>query len=86
MVSQKITLHLETGIHARPASALVAFTKQFKSKITLKDGVKEANCASIISIMALGAKGGTELEVLVDGEDENDVLPKVIEFIDNLED
>lgn len=85
MVSAKVIISNETGIHARPASELLTFTKKFKSKVKLKSDTKEANCASIISILALGAKKGTSLEVIVEGEDETTALPLIVEFINTME-
>lgn len=86
MVSENVVVNLKTGLHARPASELISFVKKYKSKVTIKTGTKQANCASIISIMALGLKCGTEITVMVDGEDEVTALPEIVDFIRKLED
>ncbi len=86
MVSSKVTITNPTGIHARPASNLLNFTKKFKCTVTLKTENKTANCASIISLLALGAKSGTEIEVVCDGEDEATALPEIVKFIKELKD
>lgn len=86
MLSKTIVLKAKTGLHARPASEIISFVKGYKSKVTIKNGAKVGNCASIISILALGAKCGSELELTVEGEDEAAALPAIAEFIENIVD
>ena len=86
MVSDKVVITNPTGIHARPASNLLNFAKKFKCTVTLKAGDKTANCASIISLLDLGAKTGTEIEVICDGEEEAVALPEIVNFIKELKD
>lgn len=85
MVSKKVTLTNKTGLHARPASNLVAFVKKFKSTVFILNGEKKANAASIINVLTLGAKQGTELEVTADGEDEAVAVEEIVKFISELE-
>lgn len=84
MVSKKVVITNPTGLHARPASTLVNFVKKFKSTVFIVNDGKKANAASIINILTLGAKQGTELEVIADGEDEEVALKETINFIENL--
>lgn len=84
MVSQKVIVKNETGIHSRPAALLVTFVKRYKSVITLASQDRKANCASIIGVMALGVKCGAEIEVIADGEDEKIALLEIISFIEIL--
>jgi len=83
MVSQKIEIKLKTGLHARPASLLVSLIKSTSSKFLIRSGAKQVNGASIISLLSLGLKCGSEVEIEADGEDENEALQKVIEFFDS---
>ena len=86
MKTEKITLKNETGLHARPAASLVQFVKNFEGDVELiKDG-KTANAKSIFNVMALGISKGTEITVRISGENEQENLDKLIEFIENLAD
>ena len=85
MVSKKVTLTNKTGLHARPASNLVSFVKKYKSTVFIVNGAKKANAASIINILTLGAKQGTELEVIAEGEDEAVAVEEIVAFIAALE-
>lgn len=84
MVSEKVVIRNRTGLHARPASDLVAYVKKFPNKIYLKKGMKKIDASSIIHMLTLGAAEGTEIEVSVEGEDEEKVLESVIAFIKEL--
>lgn len=61
----------EIGIHARPAGLLVKEAKNFESKIMLvKDG-KSAEATELMAVMGLGVKCGQNVEVTVEGADED---------------
>ena len=51
MVSKKVVVTNKTGLHARPASNLVAFCKNYNSKIFLSNGEKKVSAASIIHVL-----------------------------------
>lgn len=85
MVAKKVVIKNKTGLHARPASNLVAFAKKFKCDVFITNGSKKANAKSIINILTLGAKQGTELEVSTDGEGEAEALKEIVNYIENLE-
>lgn len=60
-----------TGLHARPAVTLTKLAKTFASAIRLRplpDGAW-VDAKSIVRVMALKCRTGTELELAADGED-----------------
>ena len=86
MAEKKVTVLNETGLHARPAAALVQFVKGIPGEVELiKDG-KVANAKSIFSVMSLGISKDTEVTFKVTGENEEEHVEKVVEFIQNLTD
>lgn len=81
MLSHKFKILDPIGLHARPATKLVGIATKFESKISLKYADKEANVKSVMNLMALGIKTGSEVVLVVDGEDEDvalEALKKVI--------
>lgn len=86
MVSQKITIKVKEGLHARPASKIVQFIKGFSSDIKMECDGKTANCKSIISLLALGVKYQSEVEVTAEGPNEVEELKSFIDFMENIED
>jgi phosphocarrier protein HPr len=86
MAERKVVVTNETGLHARPAASLVQFVKNYSGEVKLvKDG-KEANAKSIFNVMSLGISKGTEIGIIVEGEDEEDFADKLVSFINNLSD
>ena len=86
MLTGKVILNAPTGLHARPAGELVKLVKGFKDSIVkISAEGKTANAASMLSVLALGSKSGTELEVSVEGGDERAVLDAVTGFIQSVE-
>lgn len=86
MVSKIITINVKEGLHARPASQIVQEVKQYSSDVKMVSNGKTANCKSIISLLALGAKAGSEVEIIVEGENEAAELKSFVEFMENLQD
>lgn len=84
MVSETVTITNDTGLHARPAGALVSYVKQYSNNIYLRKGEKQIDASSVLKVMMLGATKGTEIEVIVEGENEKDVLKSVVTFIGQL--
>ena len=77
MKQLEIVIHNPTGLHARPAKVLVKLAKQFMSDIKIQNGEKIANAKSMVSVLTLGASKGTNVTVMVDGEDEELALAKI---------
>lgn len=86
MTSQTVVVQNKTGLHARPASALVAIVKQHQSKITLVCGAKKAIAKSPIQLLTLGIAGGSSVEVQGEGEDEVAAVKAVAEYLATFED
>ena len=74
MIEKKITIINKLGLHARAAAKLVAVASQFSSSIDLSNSGKFVNGKSIMSVLMLAASQGTELNLSIEGEDEDDAL------------
>ena len=84
MKTTKVTISAAAGLHARPAGEFVKLVKGLApSKITICTDVKTVNAASMLSLLSLGLKCGTEVTLTVDGGDEDAALAAVAEFIAN---
>lgn len=82
MTSRKVIVSNPTGLHAGPASQLTQFCKQFSEKIILKGNGKETDPKSITMLLSAGLKKGTEIEVVVEGDNEVPVCAQVAKFIE----
>ena len=77
----KYIIQDESGIHARPAGALVKEAAKFSSNITISNGEKEADAKKLMAIMMLGIKHGQEIIVKLEGEDEEVAVASVETFL-----
>ena len=69
VASQRAIVTFEHGIHARPAALLAASLKNLAADVRLAAGAREANARSTVSLMALGAQHGDEIEIRAAGPD-----------------
>ncbi len=82
MVSQKVTIKNPTGLHLRPAGILCKEAMQFKSLITFKYRQNTANAKSVLSVLGACIKSGDEIELICEGEDEQEALAAMVAVIE----
>ncbi len=79
MITETLTIMAPDGLHARPAGELVRTVKSFAgTTVTLATSARKVNAASMLSILSLGLKAGTEIEVAADGPQEAEALAAVL--------
>ena len=81
MVSKKLIVKNESGIHARPAGLIVKMAAGFKSAVTIDNGTKKADAKRIMAVMSMGIKQGQEITVTVEGEDEETAAAAIETFL-----
>jgi len=70
MPSRTVTVGSASGLHARPAALFVAAAAKQPVKVTIRTGEKKAVPArSMLSVLSLGAKGGSALRLRAAGDD-----------------
>ena len=82
MIKRTVEITNKAGLHARAASKLVALTSGFSSKIQIGHE-KMVDGKSILSLMMLAAIKGTTLQVITDGEDEEQAMAAIVALIDD---
>lgn len=70
------------GIHARPAGLLVKEAKKYNSKIILNVNGKNAEATKLMAVMSLGVKHGQNVEITVEGEDEETAYEDIKAFFE----
>jgi phosphocarrier protein HPr len=83
VISRTVTIQNKLGLHARSASSFVRIVSAFASNVTVVNEYATANGKSIMSMMLLQASKGTQIELHVDGEDENEALDAIVSLINN---
>jgi phosphotransferase system HPr (HPr) family protein len=67
--SEVVRLPDNVDLHARPAADFVRCAMGFGAAIRVGTGDREADAKSLLAVLALGAKGGTDLHLSADGDD-----------------
>ncbi|MCJ7471606.1 MAG: HPr family phosphocarrier protein [Actinobacteria bacterium] len=70
MRSVEIKINNKEGLHARPASRLVALCHRFGSAIMISTQEAAADGKNITEVLCLGAEMGDTLTIKIDGKDE----------------
>ena len=69
------------GLHARPAAQFVKLAARFESAVKVRLDGKEANAKSILSVLALGASKGSQVDLEADGDDAQRALDELSAFL-----
>ncbi|HBL81315.1 HPr family phosphocarrier protein [Congzhengia sp.] len=77
MTQFSYTIQDETGIHARPAGALVKLARKMPCAVVMKKDGKTADLKKIFTLMALAVKCGDTVTVEVSGEGEKAAADKL---------
>ena len=85
MLKGRVTINNRLGLHARAAAQLVRLASSFQSKIKLlrTDNSVIADAKSILSVLTLAASKGVELEIEIEGEDEQTAFEAIQEIFSN---
>lgn len=84
MPTKKAIVGAASGLHARPASLFVKKVKETGLEVTIakKDG-KAVNAASILGVMSLGVYCGDEIKLTAIGDNADQVLAELCEFLES---
>ncbi|HVV68776.1 MAG TPA: HPr family phosphocarrier protein [Gammaproteobacteria bacterium] len=74
MLRKKVIIANKLGLHARAAAKLVHLSSRYASNIEVVKNERSVNGKSIMGVMMLAASKGTEIELVISGEDETAAL------------
>ena len=85
MVSNRVRVMNDSGLHARPASVFVKAAKAYQSDITICkcQGGANVNAKSIARILCEAITKGTEIEIAAHGSDEKEAVDYLAELIES---
>lgn len=82
MVKESLKLELKNGLEARPAALFVQIASKFESHISVVVNEKKVNAKSIMGMMSLGAIKGQVIEIISEGQDEEEAAKALLEFLE----
>ncbi|MFA0811359.1 HPr family phosphocarrier protein [Microbulbifer epialgicus] len=81
MQKQRLTIINKLGLHARAASKFAQTSARFTSDIKVRCEGKSVDGKSVMALMLLAAGKGTELELEIEGRDEDDALGAISNLV-----
>ncbi|WP_442603243.1 HPr family phosphocarrier protein [Paenibacillus sp. KN14-4R] len=85
MLQQQFTIQNPTGIHARPAGAILKKASIYACKVELEkaDGTR-VSAKSMVGLLKLGLKQGEQVTIITDGDGEAEALQAVGEVVEHV--
>jgi catabolite repression HPr-like protein len=80
MLEQTVKVSIK-GEEERPVAVLVQIASQFESKVHLVTEDKKINAKSIMGMMSLAFTEGQDITIVADGEDEEQAVAGIAEFL-----
>jgi phosphocarrier protein len=81
MESRRCAIHNALGLHARAAARFVQAANQFKSRVQVTRGARTVDGKSILGLLLLAAARGTEIELVIEGEDERAAIDALADLV-----
>ena len=81
--SKKTLVKAAFGVHARPAVRISQMAEKANAGVWLKCGELEADAASAVDILSLGAVKGTQIIVEIENQEDKKVLNNIVEFFED---
>lgn len=85
MPERTVRVAASAGLHARPAALFTRAVSESGFAITVSNGVKTANAASILGVISLGVSQGDEVTIASDDAAAEEVLEQLAELLRTVE-
>ncbi|MBQ1762906.1 MAG: HPr family phosphocarrier protein [Aquincola sp.] len=83
MLKTTLTISNKLGLHARASAKLTKLAASFASEVFLSRNGRRVNAKSIMGVMMLAAGIGTELELDVEGPDEQAAVDAITALVND---
>ena len=83
MCDKTVTVQNQVGLHARPATFFVQKANEFKSSIWVEKEERRVNAKSLLGVLSLGIMGGTEINILASGSDEDEAVNEIVKLVES---
>ncbi|MFP5396828.1 MAG: HPr family phosphocarrier protein [Gammaproteobacteria bacterium] len=82
MIRTTLTISNRLGLHARASAKLTKLASSFASDVHMSRNGRRVNAKSIMGVMMLAAAQGAEIELEVDGPDEEAAATAIHRLVD----
>jgi phosphocarrier protein HPr len=80
---RKVRVKNTLGLHARPATVIVKLLQGTMSNVSFTYRKETINAKSIMSILMLAATKNSLITIVVDGDDANETMQKIVDAFEN---
>ena len=81
MLKQEVTISNPTGLHLRPAGVFCNTASYYNCKVLFQHEETVANAKSVLSVLGACIKSGDEIEIICEGEDEENALREMTQLV-----
>ena len=81
MIKQNTTIVNQLGLHARASAKLTKLAGSFPCSVFMSRGGRRINAKSIMGVMMLAAGMGTQVEIEIDGPQEQEAMDALLALI-----
>jgi len=82
MLMKRVILTNQVGLHARPATFFIQKANEFKSSIWVERDERKVNAKSLLGVLSLGVVKGGAINLIADGEDEEEAIAALLHLIE----
>ena len=79
MPALRLTVLDPAGLHARPAAKFVKTASRFASRITITAGDRSADVKSLIALLVLTIRPGSQITLSAEGPDADEAIRALLE-------
>ena len=83
MIKNTLTISNKLGLHARASAKLTKLAGSFKAEVFMSRNGRRVNAKSIMGVMMLDAGLGSEVEVEVEGADEQQAMEAIVALVND---
>ena len=82
-VKKDVLVQNQVGLHARPATFFIQKANEFKSSIWVEKDERRVNAKSRLGVLSLGIVGGTSIDIIADGSDEQEAVDSLVALVES---
>ena len=82
-VKKDVLVQNQVGLHARPATFFIQKANEFKSSIWVEKDERLVNAKSLLGVLSLGIVGGTSIDIIADGSDEQEAVDSLVALVES---
>ena len=83
MVSKTVVFQCDDALQMKAVAVLIQKASAFKSSIYLSRSGRRANAKSLLGVMSLGIENSAEIEITADGDDQQNALDSLVQYLEN---